>query len=113
MERYEHSRYQVVENETIVSDITRRDLDKAIQHGLGHAPVKAYMSTDVNTSTPATPLEKIQNLIIEHNIGRLQIVEKGEIVGIITRTYIIQDMHEEEEVCDIEELRKNNYNKNI
>src|SRR5690625_6893525 len=104
MERYEHSRYQVVENETIVSDITRRDLDKAIQHGLGHAPVKAYMSTDVITSTPSTPLEKIQNLIIEHNIGRLPIVEKGEIVGIITRTDMIQAMHEEEILDDLGEL---------
>lgn len=113
MYRYEHSGYPVVENETIVGVITRRDLDKAIHHGLGHAPVKAYMSTDVITSTPSTPLEKIQNLIIEHNIGRLPIVEKGEIVGIITRTDMIQAMHEEEILDDLGELPNNNYRNNI
>lgn len=113
MYRYEHSGYPVVEGDEIVGIITRRDLDKAIHHGLGHAPVKAYMSTDVITSTPTTPLEEIKNTIINHNIGRLPIVEEGELVGIISRTDIIKALHEEALLDDFGEIRNGNKDKNI
>lgn len=95
MYRYGHSGYPIVENDELVGIITRRDLDKANHHGLGHAPVKAYMTTNVITIHPDMTLEEIQKIIIEHNIGRLPVVENGELIGIVTRTDIIEEIHEQ------------------
>lgn len=113
MYRYQHSGYPVVENGSILGVITRRDLDKALHHGLGHAPVKAYMSTEVITSTPYATLEEVQNLIIDYNIGRLPIVEKDEIVGIISRTDLIKALHAEALLEDFGEVPNNHIRNNI
>lgn len=113
MYRYGHSGYPVVDDGELVGLITRRDLDKASHHGLGHAPVKAYMSTQVMTIGTETTLEEIHQLIIDHNIGRLPVLEQGEIIGIISRTNIIEAIHSETIKTDMDEETSSNLQKNI
>lgn len=93
MYRYGHSGYPVVEDDRLIGIITRRDLDKANHHGLGHAPIKAYMSRNPVTIKLETTIEEMQKLIIDNNIGRLPVMEKGQPVGIVTRTNIIEVLH--------------------
>lgn len=111
MYRYGHSGYPIIENDRLVGIITRRDLDKANHHGLGHAPVKAYMTTNIIDITPETTLEEIQKIVIEHNVGRLPVVENGKVIGIVTRTNIIEKIHEQtvfyENDSSINELKDN------
>lgn len=93
MYRYGHSGFPVVKDDKLLGIITRRDLEKANHHGLGHAPVKGYMSTSVKSIQPETTEEEIQEMIIEHNIGRLPVVEDGKLIGIVTRTNLIEMLH--------------------
>lgn len=113
MYRYGHSGFPVVEDAQLLGIITRRDLEKANHHGLGHAPVKGYMSTNIITIKPDTTEEEIQNLIIERNIGRLPVVEDGELIGIVSRTNVIEVLHNERNMSHVNqadeagELREN------
>lgn len=92
--RYGHSGLSVV-NETgqLVGMISRRDLDIALHHGFSHAPVKGYMTTNLKTITPETPLPTIESLMVTYDVGRLPVLEEGNLVGIVTRTDVLRQLH--------------------
>jgi nanoRNase/pAp phosphatase (c-di-AMP/oligoRNAs hydrolase)/CBS domain-containing protein len=76
----------VLENETVVGIISRRDFRKIKQEAQLAAPVKAYMSQKVITITPdRNPMQAAQ-LMVKHDIGRLPVVHKGRVIGIVTRS---------------------------
>ncbi len=91
--RYGHSGLSVVNLEgKLVGIISRRDLDLALHHGFNHAPVKGYMTRDPKTISPNTPLPEIQALIVRYDIGRLPVVENDTLLGIVTRTDILDQV---------------------
>lgn len=108
MYRYGHSGFPVVKDDKLLGMITRRDLEKANFHGLGHAPVKAYMSTNIISIPPDMTEEQIQQMIIEHDIGRLPVVEDDKLIGIVSRTNVIQALHHYKVISDEQNQLKNN-----
>lgn len=93
--RYGHSGLPVVDaNEQLVGIISRRDLDIALHHGFGHAPVKGYMTHPVKTITPQTPLPEIESLMVTYDIGRLPVLVQEQLVGIVTRTDVLRQLHQ-------------------
>lgn len=94
MYRYGHSGFPVVSEDGLMGLVTRRDLDKANHHKLGHAPVKAYMTKKLLTVEPENTVEEMQNIIIKNNIGRLPVMKNGNLVGIVTRTNVIEMLHD-------------------
>ncbi|WP_018921515.1 CBS domain-containing protein [Salsuginibacillus kocurii] len=95
MFRYGHSGLPVVKEGNLIGIISRRDVDKAMHHGLGHAPIKGFMSKDPVSIALNTSLEEIQRLMIQHNIGRLPVVDKETMVGIVSRTNVLEVLHDE------------------
>jgi tRNA nucleotidyltransferase (CCA-adding enzyme) len=75
--------------------ITRGVVERAILHGLGHSPVGEYMLTDFSTVTRDSILEEVQEYIIEKRQRMLPVMEKGAIVGVITRTDLLEAMHDD------------------
>lgn len=93
MLRYGHTGLPVVEGDRLVGVISRRDVEKANHHGLGHAPVKGFMTHNVISVPPELPVSEVQQLMIEHDIGRLPVVKDGRLVGIVSRTDVLRTMH--------------------
>lgn len=96
MLRYGHTGMPVVEGDKMVGVISRRDVDKARIHNLGHAPVKGFMTTSVLAVTPDTPVSEVQHLMVEHDVGRLPVVSEGRLIGIVSRTDILRTLHGED-----------------
>jgi tRNA nucleotidyltransferase (CCA-adding enzyme) len=74
--------------------VTREDLDKAIGHGLSHAPVKSVMSSSVVTCSPETPLAELHRLLASTDVGRVPVVREGEVIGVVTRSDLLRAFEE-------------------
>ncbi|MEH2458755.1 CBS domain-containing protein [Nostoc sp.] len=93
--RYGHSGLSVVNaQKQLVGIISRRDIDIALHHGFSHAPVKGYMTRNLKTITPDTTLPEIEALMVTYDIGRLPVLENGQLVGIVTRTDVLRELHQ-------------------
>ncbi|WP_446684557.1 CBS domain-containing protein [Cyanobacterium sp. HL-69] len=93
--RYGHSGLFVVnEKGELVGVISRRDIDIALHHGFAHAPVKGYMSKNLHTIVPHTGLSTIEAMMVNNDIGRLPVLDNGNLVGIVTRTDILRQLHQ-------------------
>ncbi|MGW8192624.1 MAG: CBS domain-containing protein [Desulforhopalus sp.] len=77
------------DNRAIVGIITRRIVEKAAHHNLGNRPVSDYMSTDVKTLPLNATLADIQELIIENRQRLIPIVQNTALIGVITRTDLL------------------------
>jgi tRNA nucleotidyltransferase (CCA-adding enzyme) len=94
LKKFGHSGVPIVgKTGLLVGIITRKDVDKAIKHGLSHAPVKGFKSHNMVKASPGTSINSIQNLMIENGIGRVPIVVKRKIVGIITRKDVLRYLY--------------------
>jgi tRNA nucleotidyltransferase (CCA-adding enzyme) len=94
--RYGHSGLSVVNEEgKLLGIISRRDLDLALHHGFSHAPVKGYMTSNLKTITPETTLPEIESLMVTYDVGRLPVLLGEKLVGIVTRTDVLRQLHQE------------------
>ncbi|GEL09002.1 tRNA nucleotidyltransferase (CCA-adding enzyme) [Salisediminibacterium halotolerans] len=91
--RYGHTGFPIVENEQVIGIISRRDIDKALHHQLGHAPVKGYMTREPITISADETIETIREYMIDDQVGRLPVLENKELVGIVSRSDVIRAMH--------------------
>jgi len=94
MGRFGYHGLPVVDEGRLAGVITLPDVERAMRHGLGHAPVMGYMSRNVVTATPDMPLHELQRLLIENNIGRLPVMVDGKVVGVVTTADVLRGLHQ-------------------
>ncbi|MDJ0783326.1 MAG: CBS domain-containing protein [Desulfosarcinaceae bacterium] len=70
----------------LVGVISRRDFRKIRKEAQLKAPVKAFMSTEARTIAPGLSPIHAARIMVRHDVGRLPVVAKGKIIGIITRS---------------------------
>ncbi|MCG8401726.1 MAG: CBS domain-containing protein [Firmicutes bacterium] len=95
MLRYGHSGLPVVKGEKMMGVISRRDVEKALHHGLGHAPVKGFMTVRVVSVPSDMPVSEVQELMISNDIGRVPVIEDDRLMGIVSRTDVLRTLHGE------------------
>lgn len=94
MEITGHSGIPVVEENKLVGIVTKKTVEKAINHGLGKRPIKSIMSSKLITARTETPVNTLKKLMIENDVGRIPILDENNIlVGIVTRSDIIRATH--------------------
>lgn len=102
-QKYGHSGICVREQGRVVGIVARRDLDKAIRHGLGHAPVKGVMTRTIRFAKPSTTVDELRRIMVAANTGRVPVVAEeayeaavrersarvADVLGIVTRTDVL------------------------
>lgn len=91
MRRVGHEGYPVVENGRIVGLLTRRDADRALEHGLDMLTAREVMSEGAITVTPDEGIEALELRMVESGWGQIPVVDaNGALIGIVTRTDLIK-----------------------
>jgi tRNA nucleotidyltransferase (CCA-adding enzyme) len=93
-QRYAQSGVLVLDGKRLAGAVSREDLDKAIGHGLSHAPVKGIMSSRVPICTEETPLAELQRLLAGSGEGRIAVLRGDEVVGVVTRSDVLRALGE-------------------
>jgi tRNA nucleotidyltransferase (CCA-adding enzyme) len=89
-QRHGQSGVFVAEEGRIVGAVSREDLDKAIGHDLGHAPVRGIMSGRVTSADEDATLAELQALVTVANDGRVAVLRDGELAGVVSRTDLLR-----------------------
>lgn len=87
--RYNVNVLVVSESQRPAGLISRQVIEKGIHHKLDHVPVCEYMTTEFSTVHPEAPLAEIQEKIIENKQRLLPVIRDEAIVGVITRTDLL------------------------
>ncbi|MBN1889928.1 MAG: CBS domain-containing protein [Thermoflexales bacterium] len=90
MQRTGHEGYPVVREGKVIGLLTRRVVDRSMQHGLGNQAVERVMERGELYVSPDDPVEKLEKLMIAHGWGQVPVVREGEVTGIVTRTDLIK-----------------------
>ncbi|GAB6905435.1 CBS domain-containing protein [Desulfosarcina cetonica] len=72
--------------------ITRQVIEKALFHDLGDIPIAEYMSTEICDVHPDADIVEIQDKIIGNKQRILPVVENGRVLGVITRTDLLNTL---------------------
>ncbi len=91
-QRHGQSGVFVAEKGRVVGAVSREDLDKAIGHGLAHAPVRGIMSGRITSSSEGATLSELQTLVTTAQGGRVAVLRDGELVGVVTRSDILRSL---------------------
>lgn len=87
-----HLGFPVVDRGMVVGMITLSDLHRASPIDRDALQVRDLMTRQVISLPPQAPVAEALRLMSEKNIGRIPVLEDGNLVGLVTRTDIIKVM---------------------
>lgn len=106
MRRYGHEGFPVVQQgatqqdsaehdgndaQQIVGILTRREIDRTLNHDLGTLPVSRIMQAGSVTVQPTDAITTLRKRMIDSRWGQIPVVdEREQIIGIVTRTDLIK-----------------------
>lgn len=87
-----HEGYPVLdENQHVIGLLTRRDADRALEHGLKDVTVRDVMSSGEITLKPSDSVASLERLMVDSGWGQIPVVDdERRMIGIVTRTDLIK-----------------------
>jgi len=77
------------EEADLVGYITRQVVEKAVYFGLGNIRIQEYTNIEFPTVGPDASIKEVQDRIIEDKVRILPVLDSGRVVGVITRTDLL------------------------
>ncbi|MBN1679192.1 MAG: CBS domain-containing protein [Anaerolineae bacterium] len=91
MQQTGHEGFPVVDGEQLVGLLTRRAVDRAMNHGLSRQPVNQIMDAGRVLIRPTDSIEVLQQLMMRTGWGQIPVVDdRDRLIGIVTRTDLIK-----------------------
>lgn len=90
LRRIGHEGYPVVEGGRVVGLLTRRDADRAVEHGLEDASVRDVMVSGEVTLSPEDSVGRLEQAMVSSSWGQIPVVDAGRLIGVVTRTDLIK-----------------------
>ncbi len=91
MQRSGHEGYPVLDGKSLVGLLTRRAVDRAMNHQMGHQPVATIMEAGQVYVQPNDGLEALRQKMMDSGWGQMPVLNNdGKIIGIVTRTDLIR-----------------------
>jgi tRNA nucleotidyltransferase (CCA-adding enzyme) len=84
----------IADGERLAGVVAREDLDRAVAHGLSHAPVKGIMSARAAAAEESTPLAELQRLLAAGG-DRIAVLRDERVVGVVTRSDVLRALGRE------------------
>jgi tRNA nucleotidyltransferase (CCA-adding enzyme) len=89
-QRHGQSGVFIATNGVGIGTVSREDLDKALAHGLAHAPVRGIMSGRIVSCAEDATLAEVQSLVMSASDGRVAVVRDTKLVGVVTRSDLLR-----------------------
>ena len=97
MTRYGLKDVPVVTTDTMkcIGIMGHQTADKAVSHGLGDVGLSEYMSQKFETVGSSTDLYRVMEIVLGNRQRMLPVVDDGELIGVITRTDLMNMLIDE------------------
>ncbi|MBU1276323.1 MAG: CBS domain-containing protein [Proteobacteria bacterium] len=92
--RYNVNVMPVSQDGNVKGIITRQTVEKAVYHGLGHLSVVEYMTPHVEMLSPMASLLEVERAVVERRQRLVPVMEDGQLLGVITRTDLLNTLIE-------------------
>ncbi len=105
MRRTGHEGFPVVDSGRVVGLLNRRDVDRAMSHGMGHQTVRQIMEAGEITVKPSDSIEVLQQRMMRTGWGQIPVVDdNGKLLGIVTRTDLIKRWGQRADIARHDEM---------
>jgi tRNA nucleotidyltransferase (CCA-adding enzyme) len=91
-QRHGQSGVFVAEGGRLVGSVSREDLDKAVGHGLAHAPVRGIMRGSAVTASEDATLPELHGLVTSADDGRVAVLRGDDLVGVVARADLLREL---------------------
>ncbi len=89
MFRYAYTAAPVTDGNKVIGFIRKIDIDRAVHHGLSHAPISGFLCREIIYSPPCEPFETVTEKIARSETKTILVGNENKITGIITANDVL------------------------